>query len=31
VIFYASPFTLAGLSLWFCVKWFIREKTLFRS
>jgi hypothetical protein len=31
VISYASLFTLAGLSLWFCVKWFSREETLFRS
>jgi len=28
---YASLFALAGLSLWFCVKWFSREETLFRS
>jgi sodium transport system permease protein len=30
-ISYASLFALAGLSLWFCVKWFNREETLFRS
>ena len=28
---YASLFALAGLSLWFCVKWFSREETLFRN
>lgn len=27
---YFSLFILAGLSLWFCVKWFQREETLFR-
>lgn len=27
---YLSLFVLAGLSLWFCVKWFQREETLFR-
>ena len=27
---YLSLFILAGLSLWFCVKWFHREETLFR-
>ncbi len=30
-ISYASLFALAGLSLWFCVKWFSREETLFRN
>lgn len=28
---YLSLFILAGLSLWFCVKWFHREETLFRT
>lgn len=28
---YLSLFALAGLSLWFCVKWFNREETLFRT
>ncbi len=28
---YASLFALAGLSLWFCVRWFSREETLFRN
>lgn len=27
---YLSLFIFAGLSLWFCVKWFQREETLFR-
>lgn len=28
---YVSLFVLAGLSIWFCVKWFNREETLFRT
>jgi sodium transport system permease protein len=28
---YCSLFLLAGLSIWFCVKWFNREETIFRS
>jgi len=28
---YLSLFVLAGLSIWFCVKWFNREETLFRT
>ncbi|MBT3299175.1 MAG: ABC transporter permease [Candidatus Marinimicrobia bacterium] len=28
---YVSLFALAGLSLWFCVKWFSREETIFRN
>ncbi|MFQ6612706.1 MAG: ABC transporter permease subunit [Fidelibacterota bacterium] len=28
---YFSLFLLAGLSIWFCVKWFNREETIFRS
>ncbi len=31
IVSYASLFLLAGLSLWFAVKWFSREETLFRS
>ena len=27
---YVSLFVLAGLSLWFCVKWFNREDIIFR-
>ena len=27
---YSSLFVLAGLSLWFCVKWFNREDIIFR-
>jgi sodium transport system permease protein len=28
---YASLIILAGFSLWFCVKWFNREETIFRN
>ena len=28
---YASLIVLAGFSLWFCVKWFNREETIFRN
>ncbi|MBL7014360.1 MAG: ABC transporter permease [Candidatus Marinimicrobia bacterium] len=28
---YGSLFFLAGLSIWFCVKWFNREETIFRN
>ncbi len=31
VISYVSLFALAAASLWFCVVWFNREETLFRS
>lgn len=31
VISYASLFALAAASIWFCVVWFNREETLFRS
>ena len=31
VLSYISLFVLAGASIWFCVVWFSREETLFRS
>ena len=31
MISYVSLFLLAAASLWFCVVWFNREETLFRS